>query len=38
VLDILRDGIDAALLGLGRASVSELAPGDVLMPPGFALG
>jgi heme/flavin dehydrogenase (mycofactocin system) len=35
VLDILRTGIDAALLGLGRASVSELSPADVVVPDGF---
>ncbi|MGH8998044.1 MAG: pre-mycofactocin synthase MftD [Acidimicrobiia bacterium] len=35
VLDILRNGIDSALLGLGRASVGELAPGDVLVPADF---
>src|SRR5712675_1356337 len=35
VLDILRNGIDSALLGLGRGSVSELSPADVLVPPGF---
>jgi heme/flavin dehydrogenase (mycofactocin system) len=35
VLDILRNGIDSALLGLGRGSVSELIPTDVLVPPGF---
>src|SRR6267378_3658883 len=35
VLDILRNGIDSALLGLGRGSVSELTPTDVLVPPGF---
>jgi heme/flavin dehydrogenase (mycofactocin system) len=35
VLDILGSGIDSALLGLGRASVSELEPGDVLVPPDF---
>jgi pre-mycofactocin synthase len=40
VLDILRAGIDSTLLALGRASVAELGPGDVLVPPGFtrALG
>ena len=40
VLDILRGGIDSALLGLGRASVSELSRDDVVAPPGFfrALG
>jgi pre-mycofactocin synthase len=35
VLDILRGGIDSALLGLGRSSVHELTPGDVVIPPGF---
>ena len=35
VLDILRNGIDSALLGLGKASVHDLAPDDVVMPPGF---
>jgi len=35
VLDILRGGIDSALLGLGRASVLELDRADVLIPPGF---
>jgi heme/flavin dehydrogenase (mycofactocin system) len=36
VLDILRSGIDSALLALGRGSVSELTPADILVPPGFA--
>ncbi len=36
VLDILRTGIDSALLGLGRASVHELTPDDLLIPDGFA--
>jgi heme/flavin dehydrogenase (mycofactocin system) len=35
VLDILRGGIDSALLGLGRCSVAELTPDDLLIPPGF---
>jgi heme/flavin dehydrogenase (mycofactocin system) len=35
VLDIMRSGIDSALLGLGRASVRELSPGDVLISEGF---
>ena len=34
-LDVLRSGIDSALLGLGRASVHELSRGDVLIPEGF---
>jgi pre-mycofactocin synthase len=35
VLDIMRAGIESALLGLGRASTSEIAAEDVLIPPGF---
>jgi L-lactate dehydrogenase (cytochrome)/glycolate oxidase len=35
VLDILRSGIDSALLGLGRSSVAELGPEDLLIPDGF---
>jgi heme/flavin dehydrogenase (mycofactocin system) len=35
VLDVLRNGIDSALLGLGRASVHEVAPSDLLIPDGF---
>jgi len=35
VLDILRNGIDSALLGLGRPSVAELSPDDLIIPPGF---
>jgi L-lactate dehydrogenase (cytochrome) len=35
VLDILRSGIDEALLGLGRASIHDLVPGDLIVPPGF---
>jgi L-lactate dehydrogenase (cytochrome)/glycolate oxidase len=40
VLDILRGGIDSALLGLGHSSVHELSREDVVIPPGFtrALG
>jgi heme/flavin dehydrogenase (mycofactocin system) len=36
VLDILRSGIDSALLGLGRSAVRELSPEDLLVPDGFA--
>ncbi len=36
VLDVLRSGIDSALLGLGHASVSSLSPSDLLIPDGFA--
>ncbi len=35
VLDILRGGIDSALLGLGRASVHDLDRDDVVIPDGF---
>lgn len=35
VLDILRGGIDSALMGLGRASIHDLVPSDVIMPPHF---
>jgi heme/flavin dehydrogenase (mycofactocin system) len=35
VLDILRSGIDSALLGLGRASVGDLSRADLLIPDGF---
>ena len=40
VLVILRGGIDSALLGLGRGSIHDLTPADVLVPDGFtrALG
>jgi len=40
VLDILRGGIDSALLGLGRSGVQDLTRDDVVVPPGFtrALG
>jgi heme/flavin dehydrogenase (mycofactocin system) len=37
VLDILRGGIDSAMLALARSSVEELVPSDVVMPAGFAL-
>jgi L-lactate dehydrogenase (cytochrome)/glycolate oxidase len=35
VLDILRGGIDSAVMGLGRASVHELTRDDVLVPDNF---
>jgi L-lactate dehydrogenase (cytochrome)/glycolate oxidase len=35
VLDILRGGIDSALLGLGRSDISELTRDDVVAPPDF---
>jgi heme/flavin dehydrogenase (mycofactocin system) len=35
VLDILRAGIDSAVLALGHRSVRDLGPDDVIVPPGF---
>ncbi|MFJ4782006.1 pre-mycofactocin synthase MftD [Streptomyces sp. NPDC088794] len=35
VLDIMAGGIDSTLRGLGRSSIHELGPDDVLLPPGF---
>jgi heme/flavin dehydrogenase (mycofactocin system) len=35
VLDILRGGIDSALLGLGLSSIHELTPDHLLIPEGF---
>lgn len=35
VLDVLRGGIDAALLALGKSDVSELSRDDVVAPDGF---
>jgi heme/flavin dehydrogenase (mycofactocin system) len=40
VLDILSGGIDSALRGLGKSSIHDLTPDDILIPDGFtrALG
>jgi heme/flavin dehydrogenase (mycofactocin system) len=35
VLDILRGGIDSALLGLGHSSIRDLSQDDIVIPPGF---
>lgn len=35
VLDILRSGLDSAVLGLGHSSVAELSPDDLVIPEGF---
>lgn len=35
VLQILRQGIDSALLGLGRSSIHELSRDDLVIPPDF---
>ncbi|KRA31313.1 MULTISPECIES: pre-mycofactocin synthase MftD [unclassified Nocardioides] len=35
VLDVIRGGLDSALLGMGKSSVHDLGPDDVLLPEGF---
>ena len=37
VIEILRQGISETLLGLGKASIRDLSPDDVIVPEGFAL-
>jgi heme/flavin dehydrogenase (mycofactocin system) len=36
VLDILRNGIDSTMLGLGKQSIADLGPDDVVVPPDFS--
>jgi isopentenyl diphosphate isomerase/L-lactate dehydrogenase-like FMN-dependent dehydrogenase len=38
VFDILRGGIDSAVGALGRSSVRDLVPEDVIVPEGFSRG
>jgi L-lactate dehydrogenase (cytochrome)/glycolate oxidase len=35
VLDLLRSGIESALLGLGHSSIGDLSPDDLIIPPEF---
>ncbi len=35
VLDILRSGIDSALLGIGHDNIADLNPQDIVIPAGF---
>ena len=35
VLDILRGGLDSTVFGLGHASIRDLSPSDLVVPPGF---
>ena len=37
VLDVMRGGLDSAVRGLGHASVHDLSPDDLVIPPGFTL-
>jgi heme/flavin dehydrogenase (mycofactocin system) len=36
VIDILRGGLDSTVFGLGHASIRDLSPEDLVIPPGFA--
>ena len=38
VFDVLRGGIDSTLLALGRASVHDLSPDDIVVPADFTAG
>ena len=35
VLDVLRGGIDSALLGMGHSDIHDLSPDDITIPVGF---
>ena len=35
VLDLLRDGLGSALVGLGHTSIADLGPDDLVIPPYF---
>ncbi|SDG62529.1 pre-mycofactocin synthase MftD [Pseudonocardia oroxyli] len=37
VLEVLRQGIDSTLLGLGKSGIDELSRDDLVIPEGFAL-
>ncbi len=37
VFDVLRGGVDSALLGLSKASIDDLSPADVIVPADFPL-
>jgi heme/flavin dehydrogenase (mycofactocin system) len=38
VFDVLRGGIDSTLLALGRSSIGELTPDDIIVPAEFSRG
>jgi heme/flavin dehydrogenase (mycofactocin system) len=35
VLDLLRDGLGSAMIGLGHSSIDQFGPGDLVIPPSF---
>jgi heme/flavin dehydrogenase (mycofactocin system) len=35
VLDLLRDGLGSAMIGLGHTSIDQFSPGDLVIPPSF---
>ena len=38
VFDVLRAGIDSTLLALGRSSIHDLSPDDLIVPAEFSRG
>ena len=36
VLDVIRNGIDSTLLGLGEADIADVGPRNLLVPPNFS--
>ena len=36
VLDVIRNGIDSTLLGLGEADIADVGPHNLFVPPGFS--
>ena len=36
VLDVLRNGVDSAMLGLGKRTLADLGPGDIVVPDDFS--
>ncbi len=36
VLDVLRMGIDSTMMGMGKTSIHELSPDDLVIPDGFS--
>ena len=36
VLDVLRNGVDSAMLGLGKRTLADLGPSDIVVPDGFS--